>query len=291
MKLAPLLFPVAALGLFGLSAIGFSATPTAQPAPKPLKVLLVAGGCCHDYDTQTQLISAGLSKRANVEVEIVHNADRTTKPHFELYDREDWYKGYDVVIHDECAADVKDKAYLSRILKAHQEGTPSVAIHCAMHSYRVGDFKTELAPQQEGAEWFEFLGLQSSGHTPQEPIDVEFVIKDHPITIGLEPWTTVKEELYNNIGDSKRFPNHQALAIGKQTYTDKKTGEKVNAEAVVAWTNHYGPKKAPVFATTIGHNTNAYEDEKFMDLIARGLLWTAGKLDKDGKPLAGYEAP
>ena len=35
-----------------------------------------------------------------------------------------------------------------------------------------------------------------------------------PITKGLEDWTTIKEELYNNI---QIFPTAKALANGKQT--------------------------------------------------------------------------
>ena len=60
------------------------------------------------------------------------------------------------------------------------------------------------------------------------------------------------------------------------------------SESVVVWTNEYGPKKARVFATTIGHNNATVDDPRYLDLIARGVLWAAGKLGDDGKPLAGY---
>jgi hypothetical protein len=53
-----------------------AAGPTAA---KPLKVLIVAGGCCHDYATQGMLLAEGLSARANVEVTVDHNPDKTTK--------------------------------------------------------------------------------------------------------------------------------------------------------------------------------------------------------------------
>ena len=42
------------------------------------------------------------------------------------------------------------------------------------------------------------LGLQSTGHGPQEPIAISFVDADHPIVKGMDDWTTIKEELYNN---------------------------------------------------------------------------------------------
>jgi hypothetical protein len=37
-----------------------AALPATAAAPKPLKVLLVTGGCCHDYVQQKDLLKAGL---------------------------------------------------------------------------------------------------------------------------------------------------------------------------------------------------------------------------------------
>ena len=58
--------------------------------------------------------------------------------------------------------------------------------------------------------------------------------------------------------------------------------------SVVVWTHEYGPKKARVFSTTLGHNNGTVEDPRYLDLVARGLLWSCGKLTADGKPLTGY---
>jgi hypothetical protein len=43
---------------------------------KPLKVLMVCGGCCHDYENQKLILSEGISARANVEFTIVHEEAR-----------------------------------------------------------------------------------------------------------------------------------------------------------------------------------------------------------------------
>jgi type 1 glutamine amidotransferase len=123
--------------------------------------------------------------------------------------------------------------------------------------------------------WFDFLGLQSSGHGPQEPIDITFTDAAHPVTKGMANWTTIKEELYNN---HAVFPTAQVLARGTQG----------KSEAVVAWTNHYGPNKTRVFSTTLGHNNETVADARYLDLVARGLLWVTGKLNDDGTPAAGF---
>ena len=46
----------------------------AADAPKPLRALMVTGGCCHDYANQKKILSEGISARANVEWSIVHGS-------------------------------------------------------------------------------------------------------------------------------------------------------------------------------------------------------------------------
>ncbi len=54
-----------------LSSIASSATP------QPLRVLLITGGCCHDYTAQKQLIKEGLESRAHVAVTVVEQGGRS----------------------------------------------------------------------------------------------------------------------------------------------------------------------------------------------------------------------
>ncbi|MEY2878717.1 MAG: hypothetical protein RLZZ15_1097, partial [Verrucomicrobiota bacterium] len=154
-----------------LAALALPALAVAAAAPKPLRVLLVTGGCCHDYVNQKDLLKAGLEARANIVVEHLHTPDKTTRPPLALHTDADYAKGYDLVIHDECAADIADPAALKNVLAPHLAGTPGVNLHCAMHSYRVTkEYTKPLAPGSDGAAWFDYLGLQSSRHGPQEPI-------------------------------------------------------------------------------------------------------------------------
>lgn len=264
----------------------------ADNAPKPLRVLLVAGGCCHEYDKQTTALKDSIEGKLNAVVDVAYNPDKSTKATFEIYKSKDWAKDFDVIIHDECSADVTDPAYVANILNAHKAGVPAVNLHCAMHSYRWGNFREPVKAGADNAGWYEMLGLQSTGHGPQQPIDISFTAKDHPITQGLENWTTINEELYNNV----QILGGTALASGKQIVPPKaKKGETLppdakptEANAVVAWTNEYGPNKTRIFSTTIGHNTATVQDERYVKLITRALLWTTGKLGADGKPADGY---
>ncbi len=241
----------------------------ADDDPKPIRALLVIGGCCHEYDKQKDVLTKGVSGRANVQWKIAYDTDTGTKHLNPVYENAEWYKGFDVIVHDECCSDVKDLDIIDRILEPHRQGLPSVLLHCGMHCYRSEGYPDKVTP------WFEFTGLQTTGHGPQEPIAITFGDKESPITKGLDDWTTVKEELYNN-STGKLLDTAKPLARGKQTYTDK--GKDVTSDCVVAWTNTY-KGKAKVFATTLGHNTETVADARYLDLVTRGLLWSVGKLN------------
>jgi type 1 glutamine amidotransferase len=256
---------------------------------KPLRVLIVAGGCCHDYANQKEFLKKGIEARVNATVEVAYDPTKTTKPLFELFKNPDWGKNYDVVVHDECAADITDQAYVANIVNAHKNGLPAVNLHCAMHSYRWGNYREPVKAGADNASWFEMLGLQSTGHGPQQPIAITFTDKDSPIVKGLADWTTVNEELYNNV----QILTAKTLAKGTQKVPEKKDkkGQVTPAQevtAVVVWTNEFGPKQTRSFSTTIGHNNATVEDARYLDLVTRGLLWSVGKLEADGKPSAGF---
>ena len=264
-------------------------TTSLSAEQKPLRVLVVAGGCCHDYATQKEVLKKGIEARVNATVEVAYDPIKSTKPLFELFKNPDWGKNYDVVVHDECAADITDQAYVANIVNAHKNGLPAVNLHCAMHSYRWGNFKEPVKAGADNASWFEMLGLQSTGHGPQQPIAIAFTDKDSPIVKGLADWTTVNEELYNNV----QVLGAKTLATGLQKVPEKKDKKgKVTpaseANAIVAWTNEFGPKKTRIFSTTIGHNNATVEDARYLDLVARAVLWSAGKLEADGKASAGF---
>jgi len=257
-----------------LAAAILAAPPIGQAAPaadtKPIRALLVLGGCCHDYKKQQELLTKGISGKANVQWAIAYDPDTGTKHLNPVYENEEWAKSYDVIVHDECCSDVKDIKMVERILKPHKDSLPAVILHCGMHSYRTEGFP-------KATPWFEFTGLASTGHGPQAPIDIRFIDKESEITKGLKDWKTINEELYNNSA-GKLLDTAQPLAKGTQTFKNKDGKERVE-EAVVAWTNKYNGK-TKVFATTLGHNNDTVGDPRYLDLVTRGLLWSVGKLDE-----------
>ncbi len=243
---------------------------------RPIRALLVCGGGSHDYAHQKDALKTGIEERANVEVTIAYDPAGKNTAKNPIYEKDDYAKGYDVVIHDISVGQVKDLDFVKRVLKPHQEGLPAVVLHSGMHAFRTKGWnpdpdKTEITP------WFEFTGLPTTSHGPREPIAIRFTDPSSPITKGLEDWTTIGEELYNNPRGGILDTAHE-LARGKQTVKDKKTGKEETHDNVVVWTNLY-MGKTRVFATTIGHTTETVKDPRYLDLVTRGLLWSVDKLD------------
>ena len=235
-----------------------------QAYDKPLRALLVTGGCCHDYAKQKDILKQGLERRLNITIDHAHSDDKSTNPPLPIFGKANYAKGYDVIIHDECAADMKNPEIIAGVLSPHTNGVPGVNLHCAMHSYRFGDFRKPVKSGADNAKWFEYIGLQSSGHGPQQPIEIKFENNVPFITKGIQNWTTQREELYNNI---KILPSAKIVARGVQG----------NRKAVVAWTNNY--KGTRVFSTSIGHNNVTVADSRYLKLVARGLLWAVKRED------------
>jgi type 1 glutamine amidotransferase len=259
---APVLIAFLSISLLGSAHIG---SVRGEDSDRPIRALLVVGGCCHDYAKQKDIVTRGISARANVVWAIAYDPNTTTAHKNPVYDNPDWAKNFDVIVHDECSSDVKEIAVIDRILRPHRDGLPGVVLHCGMHCYRSEGWPKTITP------WFEFTGLQTTGHGPQLPIAIRFIDTQSPITQGLNDWTTVNEELYNNI-TGELLNTARALARGKQALKNR------DDETIVAWTNTY-LGKTKVFATTLGHNNETVAHARYLDLITRGLLWSVGKLD------------
>ena len=257
-----------------------AACATVPEEEAPLRVLIVSGGGYHDYARQRTILEEGLEWRLNVEVAHVFSPPgplREGRPAIPAFRDPAYARGYDLVIHNECAAEESDPAVLDAVLAPHREGMPAVNLHCAMHSFRSGAWGEPVAPGADNARWFAFTGIQSTGHGPQAPIRLSPA--DHPIAQGIaqasQAWVTPDEELYNNL---TRFDVTPVL-MGEQPASVE---ARWRGPVVVAWTHLYGPQRARVFSTTLAHNEATMEDARYLDLVARGVAWASGHLSEDG---------
>lgn len=220
---------------------------------KPMHVLLVTGGCCHNYPFQSAQLTNAVARRADVRFTVVNEGGTGTRGQIALYDRPDWAKPFDVVVHNECFADTADIDYIRRITSAHRAGTPAVVVHCAMHTYRATSFD----------DWREFLGVTSRHHEHQSRYPVRVLEPKHPAMLGMPSnWVTPMDELYIV---EKLWPGAKALAVSKS--------ERTGVEQPVAWVNDY--RGTRVFGTTYGHSDDTFRDPVFLEMLSRGIVWAA----------------
>ena len=241
-----------------IAALTIQVGVAADKKQKPLRALLITGGCCHNYIFQSQALIDGVAKHAKVDWTVINEGGKGTKAMIPLYKNANWAKDYDVVVHNECFANTSDKEYVQSITKAHEAGVPAVVIHCAMHTYRAARFD----------DWRKFLGVTSRRHEHKSEYPVKKVMKQHPILKGMpDNWKTPKDELYVV---EKLWPSAKALATS--------VSERDKREHAVIWTHQYG--KARVFGTTYGHSDETFKDPVFLNYVSRGLLWAAGRLNE-----------
>jgi len=232
-----------------------AATDTAD-AVKPIRAMIITGGCCHDYPFQTKaMVNAAKERDLGISWHVVQAGGNGTEAEIDLYDDPKWADGYDVVIHNECFANTTNEAYIRRITSVHKAGVNAVVIHCAMHTYRAAKID----------DWREFLGVTSRRHEHQSQYPVKVVAHDHPIMKGFpSDYKTPKDELYVI---ERVWPETQVLATS--------TSEKDEKVHPVFWTSRYG--QARVFGTTYGHSNDTFSDEVFLNTLIRGIQWSAGR--------------
>ena len=244
-----------------------TATTLSAADPAPLKALLISGGGYHDYKNQKEILTTGISKRANVQwTVVIENPKPGDFP--QVFAKKDWIAGYDVIVHNQCYAKYKDDAGIAKIVKQHLDAEVGVVmIHCAMHAFRDGKTK----------EWDKLVGVESRRHGPKFPIVVRNLGRTHAVTRNLPAgWKTPEGELYH----TSILPSATKLGVGFREGQEEKTLQ------TCVWVNTY--KKCRVFGTTLGHHNTTMKQKVYLDMVANGLLWSCGKLDDQGTPLPGY---
>jgi type 1 glutamine amidotransferase len=247
--------------LLCLLAIGMSNAAEKESASKaPLKVMLFAGGGYHDYDKLVPFLTNHLAELVNATFDSRVDMEALRNPKFA--------DAYDAIIYDLCF-DKADEELITSALQATRQGKPTVMIHCAVHAFRY---------TSKVSEWETCCGMRSKVHDRFGPFTVEKLDVASPITKFFpDGWKTPGDELYQTISIDPK--SHQLL---------RAKSPQDGREHVVCWTAQYGQGR--VFSTTLGHDMKTTSTPEYLRLVANGLLWACGKLDKDGMPAHGFGA-
>jgi hypothetical protein len=245
---------------------------------KPIKAIMLVGGCCHDYKTMPGVLATKIGELANIKIDIKFLA--SAEEDAALLKDTHFADGYDLVIYDICFGEKWKDGDYDGAMELAKEGKPAVFIHCAMHTFRPPrDKKDPNLKEREAiadAKWHALVGMDTRVHDKYVGFSTAKVDKDNPIIKSFpDDWKTAGDEMYNTI---KMMPTATPLLQAKSPASGK--------IHTVAWVNHYG--KAKIFGTTLGHDMKTGGDADYQKLLAYGMLWVCDKLGEDGKPVAGY---
>jgi type 1 glutamine amidotransferase len=240
---------------FCLVALGLGLSGTAKAAPpatNKIRVLLTYGG--HDFEekpffamfdalSDVQYTKAPLPKSAGL-----------LKPGLE--------KDYDVIVRYDMVQKVapeQEKALVELL----QRGIGLVALHHNLGAHpQWGEY-----PKIIGGKYcyavYEAGDKKFGPSTYEHDHDMKIAVADreHPITRGLADFA-IHDEVYNHCYVS---PDVHVLLTTNNSMNNPQ----------IAWTHEYG--KSRVFYLQLGHDSQAWKNSAYPEILARGIRWAAGK--------------
>ncbi len=234
--------------------------PPISAGDGPIQAVIVTGHQhpAHLWRETTPALQEALAQDKRVQVTVV------TEPEFLASEN---LRTYDVVVFNYCnwqRPGLSDAAK-KNFQKYLDEGGGLALIHFAN-----GAFHASL-PETPPSDWPEYRNIcrrvwdhaaGKSSHDPFGRFTVNLV-KDHPITNGLNSFETIDELYCNQQGDRPI----EVLATAHSTVTGR--------DEPMAFVYPYG--KGRIFQTVLGHAAESIRTPGTATLIRRGAIWAAGE--------------
>jgi len=224
-----------------------------KPLPR-LKVAVLTGGHGFEHDSFFTLFK-GYDDIEYVEVQL--------KDHSEIFeDISKW--DYDVIVLYNMTQEMSPQRQ-KNFIKLLNQGVGLVALHHTMGAFQAWPEYRKIIGAKYYLKPIEENGVERRASTYKHDVDINVHIVDtsHPITRGMSDFQ-IHDETYNYCGFEK--DNHVLLT------TDHPENNKS-----ISWVRRYG--KAKVCGIQLGHDSAAYANPNFRQLIIRSIRWTAGRLD------------
>ncbi len=252
---APLNWTLAGLVMAtGITASG--AAPAAPPdAAEPARVLIVTGEdhAGHRWRETTPALQEAIEQDGRMKVDVLDDLTKVAATDLTPY--------ASVVLHfKNYDPKVPGRAGFDNLKRFVEQGGGLVLVHFACGAFE--EFKDEFEPLA-GRVWFGARPPQGRRqHDPHGEFKGEITEVDHPITRGMESFTTV-DELYTCLEGETPI-----MVLAEAT---SKVDGKVYPMAFVL---RFGEGK--VFHCVLGHDVRSLRNEGAAALMRRGTGWTAG---------------
>jgi uncharacterized protein len=243
------------LASFSLVAfvLAFSPAVGAEPAPTAkIRVLLTYGG--HDFEEKPFFAMFDALRDVRYTRAPLPESAGLLKPGLE--------KDYDVIVRYDLVAKftpAQEKAFV----KLLQRGIGLVALHHNLGSHGQWPEYTKIlggkycfSVYEDGDKKF-----GPSGYEHDQDLAVAVADRQHPITRGLADFA-IHDEVYNHYYVA---PEVRVLLTTNHPKNDPK----------MAWTHEYG--KSRVFYFQLGHDSQAWKNPVYPEILSRAIRWAAGK--------------
>ncbi len=218
-----------------------------------LKVVVVTGGHGFEHDPFFKVFDG---------METVNYVEAVQKDHSELFeDISGW--DYDVMVFYSMTQNISPKRR-KNFVKLLSQGVGVVALHHTMGAYQQWpEFKKIIGTKYYLNETVEDGATHGKGSFLHDvDMKVHVANKSHPVTKGMRDFA-IHDETYKNCWFDEK--NRVLLT------TDHPTSDKT-----IGWVRRY--RKARVCTIQLGHDSKAYANSNYRQLVERAILWTAGKL-------------
>lgn len=232
-----------------------SRVSAAEAAKTAARVLIVTGDDYpgHKWKETCPVVKAELERDPRLTVDVLADLKSLATTRLADYDA--------VVLHfKNYDPQVPGRKGFDNLAKFVEEGGGLAILHFGCGAFQ--EFKDDFA-KLAGRVWFgEATPPGRRNHDPHGEFTVNIVKIDHPVTKGMEDFTTV-DELYSCLeGDGPITTLATAVS-------------KVDGEPYpMAFTLQYG--KGRVFHSVLGHDTAAFAAKGPAELHRRGCAWAAG---------------
>ncbi len=218
-----------------------------------VKVVVVTGGHAFEHDPFFKMFD---------EMKGIQYTEAAQKDDSELFENISGWD-YDVIVFYNMTQNISFKRR-QNFLTLLDRGVGVVALHHTMAAFQDWPrFRQIIGTRYYTKDTMEGGVLQKAGtylHGVDETIQI--ADKNHPITQGMSDFA-IHDETYKNCWFAK--DNHVLLT------TDEPTSGRT-----IGWVRNF--ERARVCTIQLGHDSKAYENSNYRQLVERAILWTAGRL-------------
>ena len=240
---------------FCLVAFGLNLCRAAEaqpPAVKQIRVLLTYGG--HGFEEKPFFAMFDALDGVQYTKAPLPQSAGLLKPGLE--------KNYDVIVRYDMVEKFtpdQEKAFVALL----ERGIGLVSLHHNLGAHRQWNEYAKIVGgkycfgvYQEGDKKF-----GPSGYDHGQEMKIAVADRQHPLARGLADFT-IHDEVYNHCYVA---PDVHILLTTNNPKNDPQ----------IAWVHQYG--KSRVFYFQLGHDSHAWKNPAYPDILARGIRWAAGK--------------